>query len=106
MVAAKIVGSAIEANRAAAIQESVTEAMEGFTGALKFVVLDFGDVNFVNSSAVATLLTLAGAVTQRGAVPIIYRPTENVAGTLKLVKADRWYALLHTVDELANVLAE
>ena len=80
--------------------------MSGFAGDLKFVVLDFAEVDFVNSSAVATLLALAGAVKQREAEPIIYRPTENVAGTLRLVKADHWFTLVHTVDELADLLAE
>jgi anti-anti-sigma factor len=106
MIAAKIVGSAIEANRAAAIEESVTEAMEGFTGALKFVVLDFGEVDFVNSSAMATLLALAGAVKERGAEPVIYRPTDHVAGVLRVVKADHWYTVAVTVDELAAILDE
>ena len=106
MIAARIVGGAIEANRAEAIQASVTEAMEGFAGPLKFVVLDFGEVDFVNSSAMATLLALAGAVKERGAAPVIYRPTDNVAGVLRVVKADHWYTIARTVDELAAILDE
>jgi anti-anti-sigma factor len=106
MIAAKVVGPAIEVNRAEAIRESVTEAMDGFAGDLKFIVLDFGAVDFVNSSAMATLIALAGTVKERGAEPIIFRPTDNVVGMLRLVKANHWYTLIRTVEELARILDE
>lgn len=106
MIAGKVVGSSMEANRAAAMRESVTAAMLGFPGDLRFVVLDFAEVDFVNSSAVATLLALAGEVRKHGAEPVIYRPTENVAGILRVVKADRVFTFTHTIEELAAVLDE
>ena len=59
VVAAKIIGPAVEANRAAIIQELVGEAMDECADDLHFVVFDLADVDFLNSSAVAAFLTLS-----------------------------------------------
>jgi anti-anti-sigma factor len=106
VVAAKIVDGSVEAHRAAVILVTVGRAIDEYQGALHFVVLDLGEVDFINSSGVGALLELAGLVRQKGAQPVIYRPTPNVVKILKLVKADRFYTFVATEGELANVLGD
>jgi anti-anti-sigma factor len=106
VVVAKIIDGAVEAHRAAVILDTVRQAIDQHADDLKFVVLDFGQVDFINSSGVAACLELADDVKHKGAQPIIYRPTDNVVEILRLVKADRIYTVVRTVDELAKVLAE
>ncbi len=103
VITARIVGSAIDAHRAAALMDSVTDAIDR-TDPLRYVVVDFGEVDFINSSGVAACLELAGNARDRGAVAIAYRPTPNVVGIFRMVKADRLYTFVHTPDELAKVL--
>ncbi|MHC4765162.1 MAG: STAS domain-containing protein [Planctomycetota bacterium] len=106
VVAAKILDGPVEAHRAAVILVTVGNAIDEYRGTLRFVVLDHGEVDFINSSGVAALLELAGVVKQKGAQPIVYRPTPNVAKILKLVRADRLYTFVPTADELAKVLGD
>jgi anti-anti-sigma regulatory factor len=75
-------------------------------GDLSFVVFDLGEVEFINSTAVAAFLNLGGEVKQRGAVPVIYRPTVNVVEILRMVKAGGLFTFAHTADELDKVLGE
>ncbi|MHC4082628.1 MAG: STAS domain-containing protein [Planctomycetota bacterium] len=106
VVAAKILGPAVEANRAAIIQELVGEAIDECADDLHFVVFDVGEVDFINSSAVAALLKLGGVVKEKGAEPVIYRATDNVVEILWMVKAGGLFTFAQTADELANVLGE
>jgi len=104
VVAAKIIGPTVESNRAAIIQELVGEAIDECADDLHFVVFDLGDVDFINSSAVAALLTLGGAVKEKGAEPVIYRATDNVVEILWMVKAGGLLPFAQTADELETVL--
>jgi anti-anti-sigma factor len=104
VVAAKIIGPAVEANRAAVIQELVGQAIDECGDDLHFVVFDLADVDFLNSSAVAALLTLGGAVKEKGAEPVIYRATDNVVEILWMVKAGGLLTFAQTADELEKVL--
>ncbi|MHC4218830.1 MAG: STAS domain-containing protein [Planctomycetota bacterium] len=106
VVAAKIIGSTVEANRAAIIQESVGEAIEACADDLHFVVFDLSEVHFINSSAVAVFLKLGGAVKEKGAEAVIYRATENVVEILWMVKAGGMFTFARTADELERVLDE
>jgi anti-anti-sigma factor len=106
VVAAKIVDGSVEAHRAAVILVTVGKAIDEYPGALRFVVLDLGEVDFINSSGIAAMMELAGMVKQKGAQPVIYRPTPNVVKILTLVKADHIYTFVHTADELAKVLGD
>lgn len=106
VVAAKVVGPTVEANRAAVILQSVREAMDQVAGDLSFVVFDLGAVEYINSTAVAAFLNLAGEATERGAVPVVYRPTGNVAEILRMVKAAGIFTFAKTAHELHEVLGE
>jgi anti-anti-sigma factor len=106
VVAAKIVDGVVEAHRAAVILDTVGKAIDEYAGDLRFVVLDFGDVDFINSSGIGAIIELAGVVSQKGAQPILYRPADNVVEILKMMKVDRIYSFVHTVAELASVLGE
>ncbi|MHC5006456.1 MAG: STAS domain-containing protein [Planctomycetota bacterium] len=104
VVAAKIIGPAVEANRAAVIQELVGQAIDECGDDLHFVVFDLADVDFLNSSAVAAFLTLGGLVKEKGAEPVIYRATDNVVEILWMVKAGGLLTFAQTADELEKVL--
>ena len=104
VVAANIIGPAVEANRAAIILESVGQAIDECGDDLHFVVFDLGEVDFINSSGVAAFLKLGGAVKEMGAVPIIYRATDNVVEILWMVKAGGLFTFAKTTEELEKVL--
>jgi anti-anti-sigma regulatory factor len=104
VVAAKIIGPAVEANRAAVIRESVGEAIDACGDDLHFVVFDLGEVEFINSSAVAVFLKLGGIVKEKGAVPVIYQATDNVVEILWMVKAGGLFTFAKTCGALEEVL--
>jgi anti-anti-sigma factor len=106
VLAARIIGPTVEANRAAVIREKVKEAMDRHAGDLKYVVLDFGEVDFVNSSGVGVCMELANEARRHNATPIVYRPTDTVTDILKMVSADRLYRFVQTAEELATVFSE
>jgi len=104
VVAAKIIGPAVEANRAAIILESVGQAIDECADDLHFVVFDLAEVDFINSSAVAAFLKLGGAVKEKGAEAVIYRATDNVVEILWMVKAGGLFTFARTAGELEKVL--
>ena len=104
VVAAKIIGPVVEAHRAVIIQKSVGQAIDECADELHFVVFDLGDVDFINSSAVAAFLMLGGAAKEKGAEPVIYRATDNVVEILWMVKAGGLFTFARTAHELEKVL--
>jgi anti-anti-sigma factor len=101
---ARVVGSVIESNRAEAILDTVTQALADTGGDLRFLVLDFGEVSFINSSGIGACMQLANRAQAAGAQPILYRPSEEVIEILTRCKADQVYRVAASTDDLATIL--
>ncbi|MHC4219472.1 MAG: STAS domain-containing protein [Planctomycetota bacterium] len=106
MLAARIVGSVIESNRAQVILDAVTRAMDGLGSDLRFMVIDFDEVTFINSTGIGACLQLATKAKAGGAVPIAYRPTEDVTEIFTRCKVDSVFRMVQTTDELARILGD
>ncbi|MHC4275457.1 MAG: STAS domain-containing protein [Planctomycetota bacterium] len=106
MIAAKIIGPVIEANRAQVIVEDVGKAIDDAGTGLRFMVLDFDEVNFVNSTGIGACLELGTRAKAKGALPVLYRLTSDVTEILLRCKVDSIYTIVQTQDELAKVLAD
>ncbi len=105
-VAAKIVGPVIEANRAQLILDAVGKAMEEIGSEFRFMVLDFDEITFINSTGIGMCIQLATRAKAKGARPILYRPTSDVHEIFTRCRVDAVYTIVKTTDELANILAE
>jgi anti-anti-sigma regulatory factor len=106
MIAAKIIGPVIEANRAQIIVEDVGKAIDDAASGLRFVVLDFDEVTFVNSTGIGACLELGTRAKAKGALPVIYRLTDDVTEILTRCKVDSIYTFVQSQDELAKVLSD
>ena len=106
MIAAKIVGPIIEANRAQVILDDVGRAIDEAGSGLRFMVLDFDEVTFINSTGIGTCLELGTRAKAKAALPILYRLTKDVTEILTRCKADTIYTIVQSQDELAKVLAD
>ncbi|MEE8147066.1 MAG: STAS domain-containing protein [Longimicrobiales bacterium] len=106
VLTAKIVGTTVERHRAAVILEKTKEAIDLHAGDLSHVVVDFGDVNFINSSGLGACVQLARHAQDKGLKPIAYRLKDPMIKIFKTVKADHIYRLVHTGIELTKVLEE
>jgi anti-anti-sigma factor len=106
MVAAKIVGPAIESNRAQIILDTVGKAIDEIGNGLRFMVLDLAEVTFINSTGIGICIQLGNRAKATGGLPILYRPTEDVNEIFVRCKADAIFTMVKTTDELAQILTD
>ena len=104
VVTAKIVTSTVEEREATVILDNVKGAIDQAGNGLRYVVLDFGSVAFINSSGLAACIEIRNQADTQGAKTIVYRPREDVDQVFKMVKVDRLYTFAHTAEELATAL--
>ena len=81
------------------------EAMDQAGAALTTVVLDFGGVEFINSSGLGACFELRNDAADRGAEVILYRPTETVMQLFMMVNVESLFTIVHTAEELQGRLA-
>ncbi len=105
VITATIAVAMIEEREATTILENVKSAMNQAGEGLRWVVLDFGAVSFINSSGLAACIEIRNEATQHGVSTILYRPTEDVNELFKMVKVDRLYRFVNTADELSEVIS-
>jgi anti-anti-sigma factor len=106
MLAARIVGPVIEANRARIIMDDVGQAIEQAGSGLRFMVLDFEEVTFINSTGIGVCLQLGNRARAQGARPILYRLTADVNEIFTRCRVDAVYTIVQTTDELTKLLQE
>ena len=104
-VLARIVGPVIESNRAEVILDVVGRTIKDAGKDLRFLVLDFDEVTFINSSGIGACMQVALWAESSGAVAVLYRPCEEVAEILTRCKADKLYRVARTCDELAAIVS-
>ena len=77
-IVARIVGPVIESNRAEVILDVIGRTIKDAGSGLRFLVLDFDDVTFINSSGIGACMQVASWAKANGTVPVLFRPCEEV----------------------------
>ncbi len=106
VLSAVLVGPGVEANRAAALLETIGEAIERAGPRLRHVVLDLGGVVFLTSTAVGAVIEVSNLAGAQGATTILYRPSEEVADLFKRTRTQRLFSIATTAADLARLLAQ
>jgi anti-anti-sigma factor len=104
VVTVRIVASSVEENAAQAMLMRTQEAMDQVGGGLTDVVLDFGGVDFINSSGLGVCFELHNDVAGRGARIILYQPTAAVMQLFMMVKVESLFTIVHTNEELQSLV--
>ncbi len=105
VVTARITEASVEEQAASIILNTVRKAMNEPGLDLRAVVLDFGEVVFINSSGLAACIELRNAAAAKDARTIIYRPRNDVSDLFRLVKIDRLYSFAHDAKELDELVS-
>ena len=105
VVTARITESNVEEQAASIILNTVRDAMNHPGLDLQAVVLDFGEVVFINSSGLAACIELRNAAAAQDARTIVYRPRNDVSDLFRLVKLDRLYSFAHDAKELDELVS-
>ncbi|MCH7797689.1 MAG: STAS domain-containing protein [Planctomycetes bacterium] len=105
VVTARIIGPAVEEHRGNAILETVGRAIEEAADSVRALVLDFGNVTFINSSGIACFIRLCNGLKEKGIRTIIYRPGANLGDIFREMKLDKMFEFVETPDDLKAVLA-
>ena len=106
VVTARITEANVEEEAATVILDTVRKAMELPGLDLQAVVLDFGEVVFINSSGLAACIELRNAAAAHDARTIVYRPRHDVSDLFRLVKVDRLYAFANDAQELDALVSK
>jgi len=105
-VVARIVGPVIESNRAEVILDVVGRTIEDAGDGLRFLVLDFDDVTFINSTGIGACMQVAMWAKANGAVPVLFRPRDEVVEIFARCKADKLYRIARDCDEMTAIVAK
>jgi anti-anti-sigma regulatory factor len=104
-VVARIVGPVIESNRADVILDVVGRTIKDAGSGLRFLVLDFEEVTFINSSGIGACMQVASWAKANGTVPVLFRPCDDVVEILVRCKADKVYRIAKDCDEMAAIVS-
>ena len=104
VVTARIVTSTVREDVAQVILMRTHEAMEQAGGGLTDVVLDFGGVEFIDSSGLGTCFQLRNDIAASGARVILYQPTGTVLQLFMVVNMESLFTIVHTDEELRSVV--
>lgn len=80
-------------------------AVDATTDSVRALVLDFGNVTFINSSGIACFIRLCNGLKEKGIRTIIYRPGANLGDIFREMKLDKMFEFVETPDDLKAVLA-
>ena len=105
VVTARITEPSVEEQVASLILQTVREAMNHPGLDLQAVVLDFGEVTFINSSGLAACIELRNAAAAKDARTIVYRARRGVTDLFRLVKVDRLYLFADDAQELDKLVS-
>ncbi len=105
VVTARIIGPAVEEHRGEAIVETVGRVIDEATDSVRALVLDFGNVTFINSSGIACCIRLCKGIKEKGIRTIIYRPSGKLRDIFRAMKLQEMFELVDTPDDLTAVLA-
>lgn len=105
VITAAISSASVEEVQVPVILDSVRRAMDRLGDDLQSVVLDFGEVGFINSSGLAACIEIRNGANEKGATTIIYRPRDEVVQVFRMVRVDRLYTIVSTPEELAGALS-
>jgi anti-anti-sigma factor len=100
VVTVGIVVSKVEEHASHAMLLKTQEVMDRLGGELTDVILDFGDVEFINSAGLGVCFELRNDAAGRGAEVILYRPTETVMQLFMMVKVESLFTIVHSAEEL------
>ncbi len=104
VVTARILVDSLEEQPAAEVLELTRQAMQAAGPALRRVVLDLGDVNFINSSGLAACIEVRNFAANHGAPTVVYRPRDQVSLLFKMVRVDRLYTFAHSAEDLRRAV--
>ncbi len=105
VITARIRQPNVEEHEASIILDRLREAMEKTGSDLQAVVLDFGEVTFINSSGLAACIEVRNGAAAKGAQTILYRPREDVSNLFRMVKVDRLYTFANDAQELKKLVS-
>ena len=106
VITARICQPHVEEHEASIILDRLRAAMQQAGSDLHAVVLDFGNVTFINSSGLAACITVRNSAAEKGARTILYRPRDDISSLFRLVKADRLYAFARDARELQQLVSQ
>ena len=106
VITARIRQPNVEEHEASIILERLRTAIEKTGSDLLAVVLDFGEVAFINSSGLAACIEVRNGAAALGAKTILYRPKEDVSKLFRMVKVDRLYAFANDARELQELVSQ
>ena len=105
VVIVRIIGPAVEEHRGKAILETVGRVINEATESVRALVLDFGNVTFINSSGIGCCLQLCNGLNERGIRTILYRPSSKLHEIFREMKLVKLFQVVETPDDLAAALA-
>ena len=104
VVTARIIGPAVEEHRGNAIIETVGRAIEEAAESVRALVLDFGNVSFINSSGIACCIRLCNGLREKGIRTIVYRPSANLRDIFREMRLDKMFEFVETPRDLTAAL--
>ncbi len=106
VLTARITVPNVEESEATVFFNTVRAAIDQAGPDLQVMVLDLGEVTFINSSGLAACIKLRNGAAEHGARTIVYRARDDVNDLFRMVQIDRLYTFAGDAQELENLVSQ
>jgi anti-anti-sigma factor len=96
----KLAGPNVGQREAPIIGTEVDAMVKSCGKAMKFMILDLSDVQFMSSLGLGMCINIRNAAAPLGAKPIIYGLTKDLRALMSMMKIERIFQLVDTREQL------
>jgi anti-anti-sigma factor len=100
----ELVGPNIEQREAEIIGNMICARIERHAHGLRFVVLDFSDIAFINSAGIGACVRIHNEARAGGATTILYGLNDELVRLFKMTKLDRLFKIVKDEKKLAKMI--
>lgn len=101
---ARLVGPSIGQREAPIINESIVAALTAATPPIRWLILDFASVTFINSMGLGMLIDLRNRTHKLGGKTALTNLNAELLSLLKMVKLEKLFAMPKSSDELKKLI--
>jgi len=100
----KLIGPQIGQREVPIITDMVKAALDKSGGTLRFLILDFSSITFMNSMGLGMCIDFRNRANKIGGKAIILGATKELGDLFKMVKLDKLYTFVKDTTELGKLI--
>jgi anti-anti-sigma factor len=104
VLTAVLVGPSVGGREAPIISRMVQDCIQEHAAELRFVVLDFSNISFVNSSGLGACIEIHNLARTHGTPVVLYGMREDLRNLFKITRLDKLFKVVDDEGKLAKLV--